>query len=94
MSSQEKRERMLSLVAEWRASGLPQKAFVKLHGISVYALRYWVSRTKEKEPGMGGFIEMTAASALKNDRIEIIYPSGIRLKVSRDLSLISQLIRL
>ena len=43
---------------------------------------------------MGGFIEMTAASALKNDRIEIIYPSGIRLKVSRDLSLISQLIRL
>lgn len=94
MSSHEKRERMLSLVAEWKASGLTQKAFGKLHGIRVATLGYWVSRAKEQESCTGGFIEMTAASTLKSDQVEIIYPSGIRLKVSRDLSLISQLIRL
>lgn len=85
---------MLSLVADWKASGLTQKAFCKLHGISVSTLGYWVSKVKEQESGTGGFIEMTGSSTLKSDQVEIIYPSGIRLKVSGNLSLISQLIRL
>jgi len=94
MSSHEKRERMLTLVADWKASGLTQKAFCKLHGIGVATLGYWVSRAKEQESCTGGFIEMTAGSTFKSDQVEILYPSGIRLKVSCDLSLISQLIRL
>ena len=85
---------MLSLVSDWKASGLSQKAFGKLHGINVATLGYWVSRAKEQESSTGGFIEMTSGSAVKSDPVEIIYPTGVRLKVSRDLSLISQLIRL
>ena len=34
MSTDEKREKMLSLVADWKASGLTQKAFSTLHGIN------------------------------------------------------------
>ena len=94
MSLHEKRERMLSLVIDWKTSGLPQKAFCKLHGINVGTLGYWVSKVREQESGTGGFIEMTSEPTLKSNEVEIIYPTGVRLKVSRDLSLISQLIRL
>ncbi|MBD1430176.1 IS66 family insertion sequence element accessory protein TnpA [Sphingobacterium litopenaei] len=93
MSSHEKRERMLSLVVDWKTSGLTQKAFCKLHCINVVTLGYWVSKVSEQESDSRGFIEMTSAPTLKSNEVEIIYPSGIRLKVSDDLSLISQLIR-
>jgi len=94
MSTEEKRERMLSLVEDWKASGLTQKAFGLLHGIYVATLGYWVAKSKEQETGSRGFMEMPSGSAVKGEQIEIIYPTGVRLKVLRDLSLISQLIRL
>lgn len=67
MSTEEKRGRMLSLVEDWKASGLTQKAFGLLHGINV---------------------------ATKGKQIEIIYPTGVRLRVEANLALIAQLIRL
>ena len=85
---------MLSLVEDWKASGLTQKAFSALQGIKVATLSYWVAKSKEQETGSRGFIEMPSESAVKGKQIEIIYPTGVRLKVPRDLSLISQLIRL
>lgn len=94
MSTDEKREKMLSLVAEWKASGLTQKEFGVMHGINVATLGYWVARSKEQEANSRGFIEVTSRPAVKSEQIEVIYPTGVRLKVSRDLSLISQLIRL
>jgi len=94
MSTEEKREKMLSLVADWKASGLTQKAFGKLHGINVATLGYWVAKWKEQGPSAIGFIEMASGPSVKSDQVEIIYPTGVRLKVPHDLSLISQLIRL
>ena len=94
MSKEEKREKMLSLVADWKASGLTQKAFGVLHGINVATLGYWVAKSKEQESGTNGFIGMSFGPSVQSNEIEIIYPTGVRLKVSRDLSLISQLIRL
>ncbi len=85
---------MLSMVADWKVSGLTQKAFGLLHGINVATLGYWIAKSKEQETGSRGFIEMTSRPSVKSDQIEIIYPTGVRLKVRRDLSLISQLIRL
>ena len=83
---------MLSLVEDWKVSGLTQKAFGLLQGINVSTLRYWVFKSKEQEAGSRGF--MPSGSAVKGEQIEIIYPTGVRLKVPRDFSLISQLIRL
>lgn len=94
MNTQEKRERMLAMVEDWKASGLTKKAFGVLHGIKVATLGYWVAKSKEQESGTKGFIEMTSRPAVKSDQVEIIYPTGVRLKVPHDLSLISQLIRL
>jgi hypothetical protein len=94
MNTEEKREKMFSLVTDWRASGLTQKAFGKLHGVNVATLGYWISKSKEQESNTKSFIEMTSGTSVKSEEIEIIYPTGVRLKVSCDLSLISQLIRL
>ena len=82
------------MVEDWKASGLTQKAFGLLHWINVATLGYWVAKSKEQETSSRGFIEMTSGSAVKVEQVEIIYPTGVRLKVPRDLSLISQLIRL
>jgi hypothetical protein len=94
MSTEEKRARMLAMVEDWKASGFTQKAFGLLHGINVATLGYWVAKSKEQETGSRGFIEMTSRPAVKSEQIEIVYPTGVRLKVPRDLSLISLLIRL
>lgn len=85
---------MLSMVEDWKVSGLTQKAFGLLHGINVATLGYWVAKSKEHETSSRDFIEMTSRPAVKGEQVEIIYPTGVRLKVPRDLSLISQLIRL
>lgn len=90
MSTDEKREKMLSLVADWKASGLTQKAFGVLHQINVATLGYWVAKSREQEANTSGFIEMPSGPVVKSDQIEIIHPTGVRMKVSRDLSLISR----
>ena len=84
---------MLSLVADWKASGLSQKAFSALHGIKLYTFIYWVARSKESG-NSGKFIPLSPTVSGSGNLIEIIYPTGVRLKVEGDLSLISQLIRL
>ena len=94
MSTQEKREKMLSVVSDWKASGLTQKAFGLLHGINVATLGYWVAKSKEQDSSSKGFIELPSQASMIADQVEIIYPTGVRLKVSSDISLISQLIRL
>ena len=92
MSTQERREKMLSMVEDWKASGLTQKSYSSLHGMHVAVLRYWISRSKE--PKVGGFIALTGKPVTSSERIEIIYPTGVRLRVDSDLALIAQLIRL
>ena len=83
---------MLSLVADWKASGLTQKAFSALHGIKVATLGYWVARSKEWDGN--NFIPLTSGSVRSSEVIEIIYPTGVRLRVEANLALIAQLIRL
>ncbi|WP_410494263.1 IS66 family insertion sequence element accessory protein TnpA [Chryseobacterium sp. KBW03] len=73
---------------------IDQKAFGLLYGINVATLGYWVAKSKEQEAGNRGFIEMPSGSAVKGEQIEIIYPTGVRLRVEANLALIAQLIRL
>ena len=56
MSTEQKKERMLSMVEDWKASGLTQKAFGLLHGINIATLGYWVAKSKEQETSSRGFI--------------------------------------
>ncbi|MGO3654979.1 MAG: IS66 family insertion sequence element accessory protein TnpA [Sphingobacterium sp.] len=92
MSKQEKRAKMLSMVEDWKAGGLTQKAFSLLHGINIATLGYWVARSKE--PKGHRFIPITDSLRKNSEQVEIIYPTGVRLRVESDLALIAQLIRL
>jgi hypothetical protein len=92
MSIQAKREKMLSMVEDWKASGLTQKSFSALHGIKVATLGYWVAKSKETD--VHSFIPISDNSSRSSEQVEIIYPTGVRLRVGNDLALIAQLIRL
>ena len=85
---------MLSMVDDWKASGLTQSSFSALLGIKAATLRYWIARSKQAS--IAGFIAIphTGRSLSSSERIEIIYPTGVRLRVENDLALIAQLIRL
>lgn len=85
---------MFSLVEDWRASGLTQKVFSSLHGINIGTFSYWVARSKEAGSVSGSFVELSHTPSSSRSQIEVIYPSGVRVKTERDLSLIAQLIRL
>lgn len=92
MSIQEKRDRMLSMIADWQQSGKSKKAYCAEKGINEAKFYYWISRIKESDKSDLGFITIDKSS--KKGDVEVIYPNGVRIKVENDLGLLSQLIRL
>ncbi|WP_257669768.1 IS66 family insertion sequence element accessory protein TnpA [Parapedobacter tibetensis] len=87
-----KRAHMLSLVEQWRTSGQTQKAFCQFQGIRPGTLAYWVRISKE-DHGPSGFVEVFP----KNNpiqKIEVIYPNGVKVNAGTDLALVSRLIHL
>jgi len=91
MSIQEKREHMLSMIADWQQSGKSKKAYCTEKGINEAKFYYWISRSKESASFSDTFIAVDKVS--KESAIEIIYPNGVRIKVANNLGLLSQLIQ-
>lgn len=89
---QEKRERMLSMIADWQQSGKSKKAYCMEKGINEATFYYWFSRSKENATARCSFITIDKMS--RKSEIEVIYPNGVRIKTENDLALLSQLIRL
>lgn len=89
----DKTERMLSLVATWRSSGLTKKAFCREAGIKPGTFSYWVSRSRQEEKS--GFAELLPDKGALAKELEVIFPNGVRIKVpSGDVHTLSRLIRL
>lgn len=87
-----KAEEMRHLVQQWQESGLTQKVYCEKIGIKRTTFANWVKRSKEK-PGQG-FVAVTPPCQAVSEGIEIIYPNGVRLKVSpAHLPVLSELIR-
>jgi len=91
MSSKEKRDQMLSMIADWQQSGMSKKQYCDSRGINEAKFYYWFSRSREQDGASGSF---TPIDRSIRREIEIIYPNGVVLKVESDLGLLSQLIRL
>lgn len=91
MSSKEKRDQMLSMIADWQQSGMSKKQYCDSRGINEAKFYYWFSRSREQDSASGSF---TPIDRSVRKEIEIIYPNGVVLKVESDLGLLSQLIRL
>lgn len=90
--AENKREKMFSLVSQWRESGATQKDFCLSHGIKVCTLGYWIKRSLEQGSQVG-FTEIRPSIDPRR-KIEVIYPNGVRVSTDGDLSLIAKLIHI
>lgn len=87
---------MYELVEDYIKSGKTQRSYSQQIGIGRAKFNYWVCKYKAQqvEPS-AGFIKIETAPTSPDGNLEILYPNGVRLKVSvSELSLISELIRL
>jgi len=90
--AEEKRSHMLSLVSQWRSSNQTQQEFCTFHGIKVSTLGYWINISKE-EKGSPGFREVLPKDS-SVEKIEVVYPNGVKVNAGSDLHLIARLIHL
>ena len=89
-------EQMFSLVEEFLKSGKTQREYSKDQGIGRAKFNYWVCKYKTRHrQSSAGFIKVETVPASQDQNLDILYPNGVRLKISAsELFLISQLIRL
>lgn len=88
-----KREDRGRLAAQWRESGMSQKAFCEMHGIGITTLRYWLY--KKKSVGFKELIRPDPKTELKEDSglrgkeqlpwMTLIYPNGYGVEAALSL---------
>ena len=84
---------MLSLVEEWRRSGMTKKAFCREAGIKPGTFSYWVSRSGQGDKS--GFVELLPDKNTSAKEVVVIFPNGVTLKVAPgDVHTLSRLIKL
>ncbi|MCH7401205.1 IS66 family insertion sequence element accessory protein TnpA [Belliella kenyensis] len=96
-----KREEMLELIAEFKTSGLSQRAFCDSKGFTLHNFNYWYRKLKREELSESGDVSRflkVDISNLDNPSLSIIeleYPNGVKLKISTlDIPIVSRLIKL
>ncbi len=89
-----KRERMQSLVAAWSSSNQTKPKFCQDNNIAESTFDYWRKKTNRDKATAPKFIRVTAQAPCPSQNIEVHYPNGVRIVVSHDLTLLSELIHL
>jgi hypothetical protein len=77
------REKMLSIVEDWKQSGQNQNSYCKAHSIPYHRFHYWYKRYKivhstANDP-LSSFIEVQFPSQQSHSYAEVIYPDGKRI---------------
>lgn len=72
-------------VAQWRASGLTQRAFALEHGFSQKQISYWSRRLATAEPAPV-FVPVRVTPAVAADAISLRSAHGWTLPLPRDVS--------
>ena len=75
MTLQDKRSQMITLVDQWRQSGLSQAGFAQAQNIKLAKLRYWIHKQRHDDKP-SGFIQL---DGLPLSGISIRYPNGVEL---------------
>jgi hypothetical protein len=83
----DKKEKMFTLVDQWRKSGLTRKVFAQQHGITDSSFEYWC-RKRDNKMDKGpvnhpGFVELTPSVGQKpaTPRIEFLLSDGLLVKI-------------
>lgn len=91
----EQQEKMLTLVEDFHRSGKSQKEFCLEQGIKTSTFSYWIKKKRLSENPKEAFLKIDTTPSLSAEVLEILYPNGVRLKITQtELSMISALIRL
>lgn len=69
------------IVAEWRRSGLSQKAFCEPRGINPWTFSYWKARMETTPPAAPEFVE------LRSDRTPAAPSPAVELRITDRLEL-------
>lgn len=76
MTKQEKQSMMSTVVQDWKASGLNQKAYARNHHLNPSSFRYWILKFQESSASEPPFIQL---NNLLSASIHIRYPHGVEL---------------
>lgn len=80
MTRLEHKEKMYTLVKQWRESGQSQASFIKEHQINLHTFRYWINKYNNgQQDAPDGFISLDHVSS--SGDICIRYPNGVELYV-------------
>ena len=77
-------------LAAWRDSGLSQAAYCRRHGLSLPCFGYWRSKLHAawtpQELSENALLPIVVAEvAMSDDRIEVVLPNGLQVRVSASL---------
>lgn len=91
-----KGQRMRAIAEAYPSSGVGAKEFAASKGITLYQLKYWLSKLNKQKASSSSFIRINpAGSSAGVDLVEMEYPNGVKMKLAKtDLSLLSQLVKL
>jgi hypothetical protein len=87
MIAEEKKEKMFSMVEQWRKSGLTRNEFAMQNGIKSASFDYWCRKqfNEVEKAERPTFIEIGHHSVLsvdkKDPQVEMEFPGGLRLKI-------------
>ena len=77
------REKMFSMIEDWKQSGARQQVYCKEHSLAYHKFHYWYNRYKKTvipDRGDGqAFIRIDMPAQALKGCAEIIYPDGKRL---------------
>ena len=76
MTIQDKRSQMITMVEQWRQSGLSQAGFAQVQNVRLAKLRYWIHKQRQGETHGSEFIQL---NGLPSSGISIRYPNGVEL---------------
>lgn len=91
---EEVQQKMVSLIEQWKTSGLSQKAFCQQHEVRYYVFHYWYKRYRDAQRpdtldstgaqnASSSFIALqinsNGSSLATSSHAELIYPDGRRL---------------
>jgi len=92
MQSTTKRDKMFSLIEEWKNSGKTQKQFSREQGIKYSKFLYWVKKYRKlsTDSQNNGFLPLEVVASDENDptmdktnqpRVEVVLSSGTKLRI-------------
>jgi len=77
MEKEINRVKMLTLVEQWRSSGMSQAEFARENNLPVHTLRYWLYKRDRSPKSPNGFVHLKVSSVSHD--IKLRYPNGVEL---------------